>query len=195
MRTRKIIPANAWQMFSRWLYQWIRSNPWTSGAAGPPNRSPNTTAAVRRSDYRRLGSGGGGRSAPPGWQHRPGRPLQTRQGAGGGRALCAAAFGYASPGEDRCLPSLDEPDGCRRLPGYGQRLPRPGPPYVIRTEKRKAIDADGKPLFKPRRTQMAPVAWESRHHLQQLLYEAVTDYVREGYNQALREKRSATSVF
>ncbi|MDK9706376.1 MAG: DEAD/DEAH box helicase [Desulforhopalus sp.] len=62
-------------------------------------------------------------------------------------------------------------------------------PYVIRTEKRKAIDADGKPLFKPRRTQMAPVAWESRHRLQQLLYEAVTDYVREGYNQALREKK------
>lgn len=62
-------------------------------------------------------------------------------------------------------------------------------PYVIRTEKRKAIDADGKPLFKPRRTQMAPVAWKSRHHLQQLLYEEVTDYVREGYNQALREKK------
>jgi superfamily II DNA or RNA helicase len=62
-------------------------------------------------------------------------------------------------------------------------------PYVIRTEKCKTIDADGKPLFKPRRTQMAPVAWESRHHLQQLLYEAVTDYVREGYNQALREKK------
>ena len=62
-------------------------------------------------------------------------------------------------------------------------------PYVIRTEKRKAIDADGKPLFKPRRTQMAPVAWESRHQLQQLLYKAVTDYVREGYNQALREKK------
>jgi superfamily II DNA or RNA helicase len=62
-------------------------------------------------------------------------------------------------------------------------------PYVIRTEKRKAIDAEGKPLFKPRRTQMAPVAWESRHQLQQLLYEAVTDYVREGYNQALREKK------
>jgi len=62
-------------------------------------------------------------------------------------------------------------------------------PYVIRTEKRKAIDADGKPLFKPRRTQMAPVAWTHRHHLQQLLYEAVTDYVREGYNHALREKK------
>lgn len=62
-------------------------------------------------------------------------------------------------------------------------------PYVIRTEKRKAIDADGNPLFKPRHTQTAPVTWESRHHLQKLLYEAVTDYVREGYNQALREKK------
>lgn len=62
-------------------------------------------------------------------------------------------------------------------------------PYVIRTEKRNAIDADGKPLFKYRRTQMAPVAWENRHNLQQLLYYAVTDYVREGYNQALREKK------
>ncbi len=62
-------------------------------------------------------------------------------------------------------------------------------PFVIRTEKRRAIDAEGKPLFKPRRTQMVPVQWESRHKLQQLLYEAVTDYVREGYNQALREKK------
>jgi superfamily II DNA or RNA helicase len=62
-------------------------------------------------------------------------------------------------------------------------------PYVIRTEKRKAIDADGKPLFKPRRTQMVPVAWETRHHHQLFLYGAVTDYVREGYNQAIREKK------
>jgi superfamily II DNA or RNA helicase len=63
-------------------------------------------------------------------------------------------------------------------------------PYVIRTEKRRAIDADGKPLFKPRRTQLAPVSWKERHRDQQLLYEAVTEYVREGYNQAMREKRS-----
>ncbi len=76
-------------------------------------------------------------------------------------------------------------------------------PYVIRTEKRKVIDVDGKPLFKQRCTQMVPVAWESRHRLQQLLpvawesrhrlqqllYEAVTDYVREGYNQALQAKK------
>ena len=63
-------------------------------------------------------------------------------------------------------------------------------PYVIRTEKHRAIDAEGKPLFNPRRTQLAPVSWEERHRNQQLLYEAVTDYVREGYNQAMREKRS-----
>ena len=62
-------------------------------------------------------------------------------------------------------------------------------PFVIRTEKRNAIDADGKALFKPRRTQMVSVRWENRHSLQQLLYEAVTDYVREGYNQAMRDKK------
>ena len=63
-------------------------------------------------------------------------------------------------------------------------------PYVIRTEKRRAIDADGKPLFKPRRTQLAPVSWKEQHRDQQLLYEAVTEYVRQGYNQAMLEKRS-----
>ena len=63
-------------------------------------------------------------------------------------------------------------------------------PYVIRTEKRRAIDAQGKPLFKPRRTELAPVSWEDRHRDQRLLYEAVTEYVREGYNQAIAEKRS-----
>ena len=36
---------------------------------------------------------------------------------------------------------------------------------------------------------MVPVSWETRHSLQQLLYEAVTDYVRVGYNQAIRDKK------
>ena len=61
-------------------------------------------------------------------------------------------------------------------------------PFVIRTEKRNAVDADGASLFKPRKTQMFPVQWESRHHLQKLLYDAVTDYVRDGYNQAILEE-------
>src|SRR5690606_8781417 len=34
-------------------------------------------------------------------------------------------------------------------------------PYVIRTEKRRAIDEKGQPLFKPRRTQLVPVVWQS----------------------------------
>lgn len=62
-------------------------------------------------------------------------------------------------------------------------------PYVVRTEKRRALDSKGKPLFKPRQTRMAPIRWETRHHLQQLLYESVTNYVREGYNQSIREKK------
>jgi len=63
-------------------------------------------------------------------------------------------------------------------------------PYVIRTEKRRAITAEGKPLFKPRKTELVPVSWGEAHQDQRLLYEAVTEYVREGYNQAMREKRS-----
>lgn len=63
-------------------------------------------------------------------------------------------------------------------------------PYVIRTEKRRAITADGNPLFKPRHTQLVPVSWQLRHREQKNLYEAVTEYVREGYNQALKQKKS-----
>lgn len=63
-------------------------------------------------------------------------------------------------------------------------------PYVIRTEKRKAIDAQGNPLFKPRVTRLEPVEWTERHRRQRVLYEAVTDYVRGGYNQAIKEKKN-----
>jgi len=63
-------------------------------------------------------------------------------------------------------------------------------PYVIRTEKHRAIDAEGKPLFKPRRTELFPVSWADRHRDQKSLYDAVTGYVRESYNQAMKEKRS-----
>ena len=62
-------------------------------------------------------------------------------------------------------------------------------PFVIRTEKRAAITAEGQPLFQPRLTRLHPVAWQARHAAQQQLYEAVTDYVRHGYNQALAAKQ------
>ncbi|WP_136248426.1 DEAD/DEAH box helicase [Halomonas borealis] len=62
-------------------------------------------------------------------------------------------------------------------------------PFVIRTEKRSSIDAEGQPLFKPRSTRLHAVAWQAKHAAQQQLYEAVTDYVRHGYNQAMAAKQ------
>lgn len=62
-------------------------------------------------------------------------------------------------------------------------------PFVIRTEKRSSIDAEGQPLFKPRSTRLHAVAWQAKHAAQLQLYEAVTDYVRHGYNQAMAAKQ------
>lgn len=62
-------------------------------------------------------------------------------------------------------------------------------PYIIRTEKREAVDNDGKPLFKERHTHLVKVEWQERHSLQRELYEQVTEYVRTGYNKAIREKK------
>lgn len=64
-------------------------------------------------------------------------------------------------------------------------------PFVVRTEKRAAVDSDGEALFVPRVTELVPVAWTASHAEHRALYEAVTEYVREGYNQALREKQGA----
>jgi hypothetical protein len=60
--------------------------------------------------------------------------------------------------------------------------------FVIRTEKRKAVTADGKPLFRPRTTQTLGVDLE-RNPAQVALYEAVTDYVKEGYNRAVKDRK------
>lgn len=62
-------------------------------------------------------------------------------------------------------------------------------PFVIRTEKRRAINDKGDPLFMPRLTKRMPVRWEEKHKLQKHLYESVTEYVRLGYNQAMRQNR------
>jgi len=63
-------------------------------------------------------------------------------------------------------------------------------PYVIRTEKRRAIDAQGNPLFTPRKTQLVPISWGEEHRKQRVLYDAVTQYVRTGYNRAMLEKKT-----
>ena len=62
-------------------------------------------------------------------------------------------------------------------------------PFVVRTEKRLAINAEGKALFKPRVTRIQAIAWLDRHKAQQGLYEAITEYVRHGYNQAMASKQ------
>lgn len=62
-------------------------------------------------------------------------------------------------------------------------------PYIIRTEKREAVDNEGKSLFKERHTHIVKVEWQERHSLQKELYEQVTEYVRTGYNKAIREKK------
>src|SRR5947209_4779251 len=62
-------------------------------------------------------------------------------------------------------------------------------PFVIRTEKRRAITEKGDPLFMPRLTKLMPVRWQEKHKLQKHLYESVTEYVRLGYNQAMRQNR------
>ncbi len=62
-------------------------------------------------------------------------------------------------------------------------------PFVIRTEKRRAINERGEQLFTPRTTKLVPVRWQQQHKLQRNLYESVTEYVRLGYNQAMRQNR------
>ena len=64
-------------------------------------------------------------------------------------------------------------------------------PYVIRTPKRTALAADGSPLFRPRHTRLVSVVWQPCHAAQRELYEAVSEYVRTGYNAACHERQSA----
>jgi SNF2 family DNA or RNA helicase len=62
-------------------------------------------------------------------------------------------------------------------------------PYLIRTEKREAIDNNGNKLFKNRITNLVALNWDSRHTLQRKLYERVSSYVSKSYNKALRNKK------
>lgn len=65
-------------------------------------------------------------------------------------------------------------------------------PYVIRTEKRQAIDYNGKPLFSKRKTQKIEVTYDKTKHIKQKrLYEAVTEYVVNGFNLAQQTKNTS----
>lgn len=61
-------------------------------------------------------------------------------------------------------------------------------PYLIRTEKREAIDNNGNKLFKNRITKVIELHWDERHSLQRKLYEMTSEYVAKGYNKAMRNR-------
>lgn len=68
-------------------------------------------------------------------------------------------------------------------------------PYVIRTEKRLAVDYEGNKLFNERETIRFDVALDSiRHSLQLDLYKKVTEYVRRGFNTAKKTRNSAKGL-
>lgn len=62
-------------------------------------------------------------------------------------------------------------------------------PFLIRTEKREAIDNNGNLLFKNRVTHLVSLTWDERNNLQRELYELVSSYVSKTYNKALRNKK------
>ena len=62
-------------------------------------------------------------------------------------------------------------------------------PYLIRTEKREAIDNNGNLLFKKRITHLMELSWDERHTMQRELYQMVSSYVAKTYNKARRNRK------
>ena len=68
-------------------------------------------------------------------------------------------------------------------------------PYVMRSEKRFAVDYDGKKLFNERTTVRLDVLLDPvRHAAQIALYDHITDYVRICFGRAKSAKRNATGL-
>ena len=68
-------------------------------------------------------------------------------------------------------------------------------PYVMRSEKRYAVDYNGEKLFNERQTIKLSVPLdEERHHLQRLLYEHLTSYVRTSFNKAKQNRNTALAL-
>ena len=74
------------------------------------------------------------------------------------------------------------------FPSYKAIVKEQVAPYVIRTEKREAIDNNGNKLFKNRTTKSISLTWDERHSLQRRLYKMVTEYVSKNYNKAMRNR-------
>ncbi|MHB8289461.1 MAG: DEAD/DEAH box helicase [Acidimicrobiales bacterium] len=95
-------------------------------------------------------------------------------------------------------PHSGKSDGFRRFLGllddgflHGKPLDRVNVARVVaRAEKRTALDNSGRALFTTRTTQIQVVPYGDRS-VERVLYEAVTDYVRDGYGRSVRERRPA----
>ena len=74
------------------------------------------------------------------------------------------------------------------FPNYKSIVKEQVAPYLIRTEKREAIDNNGKLLFKKRITHLVELHWDNRHTFQQQLYELVSQYVSKTYDKARRNR-------
>ena len=61
--------------------------------------------------------------------------------------------------------------------------------YVMRTEKRTAKDSEGNLLFQPRQTILKVISMGPEYSAHRKLYEDITEYVRQGYNQSIRNKK------
>ncbi|MDD2574476.1 MAG: helicase-related protein, partial [Firmicutes bacterium] len=75
------------------------------------------------------------------------------------------------------------------FPDYRAIVKEQVAPYIIRTEKREAVDNEGDRLFKDRITKAVHIKWQQRHSLQRELYRLVSRYVAHGYNRAVKEKK------
>lgn len=74
----------------------------------------------------------------------------------------------------------------KAFPNYKAIVKEQVAPYIIRTEKRDAIDNNGNKLFKNRATKAVSLTWDERHSMQRKLYDMVTEYVSKNYNKAMR---------
>jgi len=76
----------------------------------------------------------------------------------------------------------------KAFPNYKAVVREQVAPYIIRTEKRDAIDNNGNKLFKNRTTKAISLTWDERHSMQRRLYEMMTAYVSMNYNKAMRTR-------
>ncbi len=85
----------------------------------------------------------------------------------------------------RLVRLLDE----QAFPNYKSIVKEQVAPYLIRSEKREAIDNNGNLLFKKRYTHLVELHWDERHSLQRQLYEMVSSYVSKTYDKVRRNRK------